>query len=627
MCVKGETSTRNVRRLSSRLGYPQAGCFTANAPNHRQYGHFSAFHALFACSCVYAQTFVTRSLYALGMKKKAIDQLGSDIALKTKREAPFHPNKKDWLELSEKLEADRKAVCKGGGERAVARQHKKGRLTARERIAKLIDEGSHFDEIMTFAGWDMYAEAGGAPSGGVVTGTGKLHGRDWLIVANDATVKAGAFFPITAKKVIRAQTIAFENHLPVVYLVDSAGVYLPMQDEIFPDQDDFGRVFYLNARMSAAGLPQIAAIMGNCVAGGAYLPVMCDTLIMTEGSGLYLAGPALVKAAIGQEVASEELGGASMHAEVAGTVDYLEPDEPSALTRIRNLSAAYAPSEQALWARNRKETLAPKNKGDELTGILPVNGGTQPYDVREVITRLVDDSKLDEYKAGYGQTVLCGTTRLGGYAVGIVANQKTVVKTGGKLEVGGVIYADAADKAARFILNCNQAKIPLLFLHDVSGFMVGKESERDGIIRKGAKLVNAVSNSVVPRISVILGGSYGAGHYAMSGKAYAPNFIFALPSARYSVMGGQQAAKTILDIQLAQLKRKGIEPDEEEMLDLYNSVKAGYDEALDIKYAAARLWVDEVILPGELRYRLVRALETCAQKPAMDEFKVGVFQV
>ena len=561
------------------------------------------------------------------MKKKPINQLDSDLTLQDRREKPFHPNRKAWAELAEELETHRAEVAQGGGKRAIERQHKKNRLTARERINKLTDEGSTFDELMTFAGWDMYPDEGGAPSGGTVTGIGKVHGRDWMVIANDATVKAGAFFPITAKKVIRAQTIAFENHLPTIYLVDSAGVYLPMQDEIFPDQDDFGRVFYLNARMSAAGIPQIAAIMGNCVAGGAYLPVMCDTLIMTEGSGLYLAGPALVKAAIGQEVSSEELGGAAMHAEIAGTVDFHEPDEESALQRIRNLADTYASSELAPWARSRKETKPPQEKEFDLRGIVPAEGGSQPYDVREVIARLVDDSRFDEYKEGYGQTLVCGTAHLGGYAVGIVANQKTIVKNQGKIEVGGVIYADAADKAARFILNCNQAQTPILFLHDVTGFMVGKESEREGIIRKGAKMVNAVSNCVVPKISLIMGGSYGAGHYAMAGKAYAPHFIFAWPSAKYSVMGGQQAAKTILDIQLAQLKRKGVEPDEEEMKALYDKVKAGYDKALDIKYAAARLWVDEVILPLETRERLIGALEACAQNPHMEEFKVGVFQV
>jgi 3-methylcrotonyl-CoA carboxylase beta subunit len=558
--------------------------------------------------------------------KKSINQLETHLTLENRRTEPFHANKKAWAELVEKYAQDRTKVALGGGAKAIERQHDKKRLTARERIKKLIDSSSQFDELMTFAGWEMYLDEGGAPSGGTVTGIGRIHNRDWLIVANDATVKAGAFFPITAKKVIRAQTIALENRLPTIYLVDSAGVYLPMQDEIFPDQDDFGRVFYLNARMSALGIPQMAAIMGNCVAGGAYLPVMCDTLIMTEGSGLYLAGPALVKAAIGQDVSSEELGGATMHAEIAGTVDYHEKSDADALERLRNLAATYAPGEVAAWARNRIDIKTPREKAEDLHGILPSEGGSKPYDVREVIARLVDDSKFDEFKTKYGQTLVCGTAHLGGFAVGIVANQKTVVKAKGKIEVGGVIYADAADKAARFILNCNQTGIPILFLHDVTGFMVGKDSEREGIIRKGAKMVNAVSNSVVPKLSVILGGSYGAGHYAMAGKAYAPRFIFALPSAKYSVMGGQQAAKTILEIQAAQLKRKGIEPTDQDLVNLYENVKANYDKALDIKYAAARLWVDEVVLPMELRERLIRALEACAQNPHQEELKLGVFQ-
>jgi 3-methylcrotonyl-CoA carboxylase beta subunit len=556
-----------------------------------------------------------------------MDKLTSKLALEARREAPYHPNKKAWLQAASALAAERAKIALGGGAKAVKRQHDKGRLVVRERIRRLLDEGSPFDELMLFAACGLYAEVGGAASGGVVTGIGKIHGRDWMIIANDATVKAGAFFPITAKKVIRAQTIAFENRLPMVYLVDSAGVYLPMQDEIFPDQDDFGRVFYLNARMSAAGIPQIAAIMGNCVAGGAYLPVMCDTLIMTEGSGLYLAGPALVKAAIGQDVSSEELGGAKMHAEVAGTVDYHEPNDEAAIARIRSLAQTYAPPELAPWARDRQETFEPALKPEELHGLVPLDGGSQPYEVREVIGRLVDASRFDEYKAKYGQTLVCGTARLGGFAVGIVANQKTVIKTRGRLEVGGVIYASAADKAARFILNCNQAGIPIIFLHDVSGFMVGKASEEEGIIRRGAKMVNAVSNSVVPRISVILGGSYGAGHYAMSGKAFAPRFIFAWPSARYSVMGGTQAAKTILDIQAAQLKRSGEKPDDEMLNELFETIKADYAEALDIRYAAARLWIDEIILPLETRYRLIRALETCAQNPHSEELKLGVFQV
>jgi 3-methylcrotonyl-CoA carboxylase beta subunit len=554
-------------------------------------------------------------------------RLDSEPTLDGRRQEPFQFNKTSWQELARTVEENRSEVRAGGGGRAVDRQHQRGRLTARERVALLLDEGAQFDELMTFAGWRMYQEEGGAPAGGVVTGIGPIQGRDWLVIANDATVKAGAFFPITAKKVIRAQTIAIENRLPTVYLVDSAGVYLPMQDEIFPDQDDFGRVFYLNARMSARGVPQIAAIMGNCVAGGAYLPVMCDTLLMTEGSGLYLAGPALVKAAIGQVADSEELGGAAMHAEVSGTVDYHEPDDRSALRRIRALAGNYAEGGQAAWARQRREATPPAEAEQDLAGIVPAEGGTRPYEVREVIARLVDASEFDEYKARYGKTLVCGYARLGGFPVGIVANQRRVTKSRGRLEVGGVIYAEAADKAARFILNCNQAGVPLIFIHDVSGFMVGRDSEEQGIIRRGAKLVNAVSNSVVPRIALIIGGSYGAGHYAMSGRAYAPRFLFAWPSARYGVMGGQQAATTILDIQAAQMRRRGEEPDEETLERLYRRIRADYDEALDIRYGAARLWVDEVILPQETRRRLIRALEACARNPESEELKLGVFQV
>ena len=455
-----------------------------------------------------------------------------------------------------------------------------------------------------------------------------------MIIANDATVKAGAFFPITAKKVIRAQTIALENHLPVVYLVDSAGVYLPMQDEIFPDQDDFGRVFYLNARMSAAGIPQIAAIMGNCVAGGAYLPVMCDTLIMTEGSGLYLAGPALVKAAIGQVVESEELGGASMHASIAGTVDYKEKDDDAALARVRALADLYAQGDLAPFARRRRDTQpAPERDLTELVGF----DGSKTYDVRELITSLVDGGEFHEFKPEYGESLVCGFARLGGFPVAFVANQRTVIKkklkSGGepglrtRIEVGGVIYGDSADKAARFILDANQAGVPLVFLSDVTGFMVERDSEQEGIIRRGAKLVNAVSNSVVPKITVITGGSFGAGNYAMNGKAYAPRFLFAWPSAKYAVMSGNAAAKTLLDIQVAALKRAGHPPDDEELTRLYDEVKAKYDTELDPRYAAARLWVDEIIPPNDTRERLIRALEACAQNPKQEEFKVGVFQV
>jgi 3-methylcrotonyl-CoA carboxylase beta subunit len=544
-----------------------------------------------------------------------------------RRQDPSGANGESWLELARTIEADRSELRAGGGERAVARQHERGRLTARERVVLLLDEGAELDELMTFAGWGMYREEGGAPAGGVVTGIGPIHGRDWLVIANDATVKAGAFFPITAKKVIRAQTIAMENRLPTIYLVDSAGVYLPMQDEIFPDQDDFGRVFYLNARLSAQGVPQIAAIMGNCVAGGAYLPVMCDTLLMTEGSGLYLAGPALVKAAIGQEVDSEALGGAAMHSEVSGTVDFLEPDDRSALRRIRGLAANYATGGRAAWALQRRESRPPAEAEEDLAGIVPAEGGTRTYEVREVIARLVDASEFDEYKARYGKTLVCGYARLGGFPIGIVANQRKATKSRGRLEVGGVIYAEAADKAARFILNCNQAGVPLIFIHDVSGFMVGRDSEEQGIIRRGAKLVSAVSNSVVPRLALIIGGSYGAGHYAMSGRAYASRFLFAWPSAKFGVMGGQQAASTILDIQAAQMRRRGEEPDQETLDRLYRRIRADYDEALDIRYGAARLWVDEVILPQETRRRLIRALEACACNPVSEELKLGVFQV
>ncbi len=554
-------------------------------------------------------------------------QLSSKISLEDKRQDPFHSNKKAWQAATEALLRDRQKIAGGGGEKAIARQHKKNRLFVRERIAKLIDQDSSFSELMTFAGHNMYLEAGGAVCGGTVTGIGRIHGKQWMIIANDATVKAGAFFPITSKKVIRAQTIALENHIPTLYLVDSAGVYLPMQDEIFPDQDDFGRVFYLNSRMSAMGIPQMAAIMGNCVAGGAYLPVMCDTLVMTEGSGLYLAGPALVKAAIGQDVSSEDLGGAEMHASIAGTIDYHEADDDAAIGRLRSLAKNYAAKETAAWAQNRSDVQEAKAKLDDLVGILPREGGTQSFDMHELLARLLDNSDFDEFKATYGQTIICGTGHLGGFPVGIVANQKTVIKNKGKLEIGGVIYAEAADKAARFILNCNQTGIPIIFIHDVNGFMVGKDSEHEGIIRRGAKMVNAVSNSVVPRISLIVGGSYGAGHYAMSGKAFSPRFLFAWPSAKFSVMGGQQAAKTIMDIQLAQLKRQGKEPDDKELEALFNEISADYEEALDIRYGAARLWLDEIILPSETRERLIEALEACALNPNQDDFKLGVFQV
>ncbi len=538
----------------------------------------------------------------------------------------FNQNKSAWVERITAFRQVLAEVRKGGGDRAIERQHQKGRLTARERIERLLDPGSRFYELLTLAGYGMYEEWGGAPSGGVVAGVGRVAGRDWMIIANDATVKAGAFFPITAKKVIRAQTIALENRIPTIYLVDSSGVFLPLQDEVFPDQDDFGRIFYLNARMSALGIPQISAIMGNCVAGGAYLPVMTDVLVMTEGSGLYLAGPALVKAAIGQEVSSDELGGARMHAEVSGTVDFYEPDDESALRRVREVAALYAERGLAPWAKNRTLPEPPAHDPEDLYGLVSPTG-ERPYDVREVIARIVDGSRFLEYRPGWGETIVTGYARIGGYPVAIVANQRLIIRKREKIEVGGVIYPEAADKAARFILEANQMFIPLVFLQDVTGFMVGRDAEHAGIIRRGAKMVNAVSNSVVPKLTVILGGSFGAGNYAMAGKAYAPRFIYAWPSAKYAVMGGAQAAKTLLDLQLRALKARGQEPTDEELSELYEEIKRRYDEQLDVRYAAARLWVDEVIFPHETREWLIQSLSLAALNPERPEFKTGVFQV
>jgi acetyl-CoA carboxylase carboxyltransferase component len=506
----------------------------------------------------------------------------------------------------------------GGGKKAIQRQHDKGRLTARERIAKLIDRNTELFEIGLWAAHGMYAEWGGAPSAGVVTGVGAVHGRSVMIIANDATVKAGAFFPMTCKKVLRAQRIAHENRLPLVYLVDSAGVFLPLQDEVFPDEDDFGRIFRNNAVISADGIPQIAAIMGNCVAGGGYLPVMCDTLLMTEGSGLYLAGPALVKAAIGQSVSSEDLGGAAMHAAVSGTIDFREKDEESCIARLRRLIEALPRA-----SRGREP---PEKAMTKLRGLTPP--ARQEYDVRDLLKQVFDDVPFDEYKADYGQTLVCGFSKLGGVPVGVVANQRQRCKPAvGPLQYGGVIYVDSADKAARFVMDCNQTRVPLIFLQDVNGFMVGKDSEQAGIIRAGAKLVNAISNSVVPKITLIIGGSFGAGNYALCGKAFDPRFIFAWPTARYAVMGGDQAASTLLDIQVQALKRAGHEPDADELDQLRQKVKASYDEKQDIRYAAARLWVDAIIPPETTRETLLTALDIATRFDDGREFKTGVLQV
>ena len=520
--------------------------------------------------------------------------------------------------MASPFDQDETRIRMGGGAKAIDRQHEKGRLTARERIAKLIDPGSAFLELGLWAAWGMYTEWGGAPSAGVVTGIGVVSGRRVMLVANDATVKAGAFFPMTCKKVLRAQRIAMENRLPLVYLVDSAGVFLPMQDEVFPDEDDFGRIFRNNAVISAAGIPQFAAIMGNCVAGGGYLPVLCDTLLMTEGSGLYLAGPALVKAAIGQVVDSETLGGAKMHAAVSGTIDYREKDDDACLQRLRRLVGA-------IPLLNGKVTLeSPTTVAPGLERFPSLN----EYDVRELITEILDPVPFDEYKAEYGQTLVCGFGKLGGCHVGVVANQKKRVKPAdGPMQFGGVLYVDSAEKAARFVMDCNQLRVPLLFLQNVNGFMVGKDSEQAGIIKAGAKLVNAISNSVVPKLTVITGGSYGAGNYALCGKAFDPRFVFAWPGAKYAVMGGDQAASTLLDIQVQALKRSGREPEAADMAELRDKVKANYDAQADIRYAAARLWVDAVVPPEETRAVLLAALEVATRYDDGREFKTGVFQV
>jgi 3-methylcrotonyl-CoA carboxylase beta subunit len=556
----------------------------------------------------------------------------SASVLKTKVNAnspEFEKNTRRVIDLLTQIKNEEEEIRQGGGAKAIDSQHKKGRLTARERIAKLIDPGSQFFELGIYAAYEMYEEWGGAPSAGTVTGLAQVCGRKFMIIANDATVKAGAFFPMTAKKVIRAQNIAIENRIPTIYLVDSAGVFLPLQEDVFPDTDDFGRVFRNNAVMSAMGIPQITAIMGMCVAGGAYLPVMCDHILMTEGSGLFLAGPALVQAAIGQKTSAEDLGGAKMHAQISGTVDFREPDDDACIARIRALVDKMGAPNPSLFSHLAERE--PLYSNEEIYGIFSSDPGKQ-YDMREIIARIVDASEFEEYRVEYGETLLCGYARIGGWAVGIVANQKKHVQTLARgsdqkrMEFGGVIYTESAEKAARFILDCNQNRIPLVFLHDVNGFMVGKDAEWSGIIRAGAKMVNAVANSVVPKISVICGGSFGAGHYAMCGKAYDPRFVFAWPTARYAVMSGDAAASTLVEIKLKQLEREGKKVDEKQKKELYNSVSATYEHQTDPRYAAARLWVDALIDPAHTREALVWALDAAALNPDIREFKTGVLQ-
>jgi 3-methylcrotonyl-CoA carboxylase beta subunit len=541
----------------------------------------------------------------------------------------FEKNTRRLVDLLTEIKNQEIEIQQGGGAKAIESQHNKGRLTARERISKLIDPHTSFFELGIYAAHEMYQEWGGAPAAGTVTGLGRVCGRLVMIIANDATVKAGAFFPLTAKKVIRAQNISIDNHIPTIYLVDSSGVFLPLQEDVFPDTDDFGRVFRNNAVMSAMGIPQITAIMGMCVAGGAYLPVMCDHILMTDGSGLFLAGPALVQAAIGQIVSAEELGGAKMHAEISGTIDFREPDDDSCLARIRALVDKMG---HPLPARfDYKESENPAYPPDEIYGIFSSDPARQ-YDMHEVIARIVDGSKFEEYRAEYGKTVLCGYARIGGWAVGIVANNKKHVPTidaatGEKrIEFGGVIYTESAEKAARFIMDCNQNLVPLIFLHDVNGFMVGKEAEWSGIIRAGAKMVNAVSNSVVPKIAVICGGSFGAGHYAMCGKAYDPRFIFAWPTARYAVMSGDAAASTLVEIKIKQLEREGKKLSDAGKKELYESTRATYEQQTDPRYAAARLWVDAILDPAQTREALIWALESAALNPEVKEFKTGILQ-
>ena len=536
------------------------------------------------------------------------------------------PERRSWNDLLEALRRDRALIALGGGAKAIERQHQKNRLTARERIAQLVDPGTSFFEIGRFAAWEMYGEWGPAPAASVICGIGVVAGRRFMLIANDATVKAGAFFPMTAKKVLRAQRIAMINRLPLIYLVDSAGVMLPLQDEVFPDEDDFGRIFRNNAVLSALGVPQIAGIMGNCVAGGGYLPVLCDKLIMTEGSGLYLAGPALVKSAIGQEVGHEELGGAKMHAEISGTIDFREADDLACLARIRLLAETLAADVKAPQFR-RSDSISPERPPEDICRIVPPTRQTS-YDARELLECLIDAGTFQEYKAEYGRTVICGYGRLGGFSVGILVNQHRAEKTPREgLQYGGVIYHDSADKMARFIMDCNQTWTPLVFLQDVSGFMVGRDSEQSGIIRAGAKVVNVISNSRVPKLTVILGGSYGAGNYAMCGKAFDPRFLFAWPTAEYAVMGSSQAAATLLDVTIAAMKRTGKTLDAEELAELRGKVTDAYDASLDPRYAAARGWVDEIIEPADTRAALILSLEIATRHAEDEPFRTGVLQV
>lgn len=538
----------------------------------------------------------------------------------------FNKNE-DGMKLAVSQMKSRHAVIsQGGGKKAMDKAREKGKMAPRERIEYLIDKGSVFTEIGAFAGYDMYKEHGGCPAGGTIAGLGYVSGRQCVIVANDNTVKAGAWFPITGKKNLRMQEIAMENYLPVIYIVDSAGVYLPMQDEIFPDKEHFGRIFRNNAQMSAMGISQIAAVMGSCVAGGAYLPIMSDETLMVEGNGsIFLAGPYLVKAAIGEDADQQALGGAKMHTEISGIADYKFDTEKECLDQVRRIMDKLG--EQPRQGFSRVKPALPARDMKDIYGLVSAQNNKN-FDIVEVIKCLVDNSEFDQFKEDYGKTIVCGYGRVDGWAVGIVANQRKIVKSGkGEMQMGGVIYNDSADKAARFIMNCNQKKIPLVFLQDVTGFMVGSRSEQSGIIKDGAKLVNAVANSVVPKITIVIGNSYGAGNYAMCGKAYDPRFIYAWPNAKIAVMGGEAAAKTLMQIQVAGLKAKGDVIDPEREKEILKEIVDKYDAQTSSYYSAARLWVDEIIDPIDTRSVISEGINAANHSQDHKEFKMGVFQV
>ena len=547
--------------------------------------------------------------------------IGSEI----KRDESFQKNEESFKRLLLDVRERTNQIKLGGGQEAMERHRKRGKLPARERIQKLIDQGSQFLEVGAFAAYEMYTEYGGAPSSGTVFGIGKIHGRDVVIVANDATVKAGAWFPITCKKNLRAQEISIENRLPIVYLVDSAGVFLPLQNEIFPDKEHFGRIFRNNAVMSSLGITQIAAIMGPCVAGGAYLPIMSDEAMIVDKTGsVFLAGSHLVKAAIGEDIDNEQLGGATVHCEISGVTDHKMANDEECLEKVRSIVSKLGGKPSAGY--NRADAAQPRFDPREIHGLLPVER-TKPYDMYEVLARILDGSDVDEYKAGYGRSVITGYARIDGWAVGIVANQRAVVKTKkGEMQVGGVIYSDSADKAARFILNCNQKRIPLVFFQDVTGFMVGSRAEQGGIIKDGAKMVNAVANSVVPKFTFMVGNSYGAGNYAMCGKAYDPRLIYAWPTAKIAVMGGKQASETLLGIKLQQMEKEGKHISKEEQQKLLADIQDRYDRETDPYFAAARLWVDGIIDPVETRSVVSTGIAMAQNNPEIPPFNPGVIQ-